>query len=306
MKVAAAYDTVYLTNFPERARTIAPFIDKQRPAIIGLQEVSLIQRYLPDQATLAEELDFLQILLSALKDRRLDYRLADSVNNTDVTVPRFAGVDANGNPIIDFVRLLDADAILVRGDVITTSTIKGCYQAALPVEGLGMVTRGYVSVAATVDTRTVRFVCTHLESFEELIRLPQAQELAQVFQNETLPMIVVGDFNTLTPGPDNPFNDATYQFMTQTAGYSDSWVYNLFGNQGSGFTSPHASDLRNPYPNLVERIDLILVRNFGKPAGRNTIGPVQAEVLGDELRERTPSGLWPSDHAGVVARFLLK
>jgi hypothetical protein len=34
---------------------------------------------------------------------------------------------------------------------------------------------------------------------------------------------------------------------------------------------------------------------------------VKATVIGDELQDRTESGLWPSDHAGVVAKiqFLL-
>jgi hypothetical protein len=33
---------------------------------------------------------------------------------------------------------------------------------------------------------------------------------------------------------------------------------------------------------------------------------IVATVVGDKLRDRTPSGLWPSDHAGVVARFHLQ
>jgi hypothetical protein len=32
---------------------------------------------------------------------------------------------------------------------------------------------------------------------------------------------------------------------------------------------------------------------------------VAAEVLGEELEDRTPAGLWPSDHAGVVATLHL-
>jgi hypothetical protein len=32
---------------------------------------------------------------------------------------------------------------------------------------------------------------------------------------------------------------------------------------------------------------------------------VAAEVLGEELDDRTPTGLWPSDHAGVVATLHL-
>ncbi|MFE2094377.1 hypothetical protein [Streptomyces sp. NPDC057582] len=30
---------------------------------------------------------------------------------------------------------------------------------------------------------------------------------------------------------------------------------------------------------------------------------VFADVIGDKLRDRTPTGLWPSDHAGLVVRL---
>jgi hypothetical protein len=29
-------------------------------------------------------------------------------------------------------------------------------------------------------------------------------------------------------------------------------------------------------------------------------------VVGDEVRDRAPNGLWPSDHAGVVTRLRLR
>jgi hypothetical protein len=41
------------------------------------------------------------------------------------------------------------------------------------------------------------------------------------------------------------------------------------------------------------RIDLILFRGFA--------GVDNMKVFGDLPSDRTPSGLWPSDHAGVVA-----
>jgi len=304
-KVAAAYEMFAQTSFHERARAIATQIGKERPDLIGLQEVSLIQRFVPNNGkmALAEQLDFLQILLNALQERGLDYRLADSVRNANVTVPRL--VEMSGStPVVDYVNLIDADAILVRGDVATWGTIKGRYQAALPVPApVFEVPRGYVSVAAMVGNKTYRFVATHLESFIEAVRLPQAQELCATFAWETLPLIIVGDFNTLDPTPPNPYADAIYQYMTIMAGFEDVWVHNLKRNKGAGYTSPFAADLMDPVPNLVERIDLILVRNYGPPAGQNLIGPVQAEVIGDNPKDRTPSGLWPSDHAGVVARL---
>ena len=309
MKVAAAYDTLQMTNFPERAVAIAKQVAKTKPHIIGLQEVSLIQRFStfpPDPASFVEQLDFLNILLNALAAEGLDYQLADSIQDANVYVPMFTGIDPQGNPILHTVRLLDADAILVRGDVEFSNVIKDNYIARLNIPAFGIsIPRGYVSIEATVNQKTYRFINTHLEAFSELIRLPQAQELAASFTSETLPIILVGDFNTFDPTPPTPYNDATYQFLTLEAGYEDTWDYNLYGNQGDGFTSPQASGLMNPLPNLYQRIDLIFARNYGGPAGNNEIGPVQAEVIGDELQDRTPSGLWPSDHAGVVAKLHL-
>jgi endonuclease/exonuclease/phosphatase family metal-dependent hydrolase len=304
VKVAAAYDTLFLTNFPERAQAIAKLIKRHRPHFIGLQEVTLIQRF--DQippTTLYEEINFLEILMNALAAQGVHYQFADSIQNADVTLPRLAGFDPGGNPIIDFIRVVDADAILVRGDVPFHSPFKGAYQAQLPVNspaGTFYIPRGFVSVVATVNQKSYRFVDTHLEPFSELVRLFQAQELCAVFAGETLPTIMVGDFNTLDPTQPHPLSDSTYKFMTKTCGYTDTWLYNLKGNEGEGYTSPFSAALRDPFPNLYQRIDLIFAKNFADP-----IGPVKAEVIGDRFKDRTPSGLWPSDHAGVVAKLHL-
>jgi len=156
-------------------------------------------------------------------------------------------------------------------------------------------------VEAIVGKRSYRFINTHLEAFTELVRYPQAQELTAVFSGETLPTIMVGDFNTLDPTPPNPFNDATYQHITAIAGFEDSWVHNNLTFQGEGYTSPFSADLRDPFPDLYQRLDIIFAKNFAYP-----IGPVQAVVIGTRFKDRTPSGLWPSDHAGVFAKLHLR
>jgi endonuclease/exonuclease/phosphatase family metal-dependent hydrolase len=143
----------------------------------------------------------------------------------------------------------------------------------------------------------------HLEAFAEPFRFAQAQELVATFANETLPVVMLGDFNTNNPSPPSPYNDATYQFMTQTAGYYDTWEYNLFGNQNDGMTYGHASNLLNPLADLYARIDFVFVGNTAQGTGQHPIGPVYAEIIGDEQSDRTPSGLWPSDHAGIIARL---
>jgi hypothetical protein len=39
-----------------------------------------------------------------------------------------------------------------------------------------------------------------------------------------------------------------------------------------------------------------------QPRGVEAVG---AEGIGEDLEDRTPTGLWPSDHAGVVATLHL-
>ena len=48
-------------------------------------------------------------------------------------------------------------------------------------------------------------------------------------------------------------------------------------------------------PNLTQRLDFVF--HDGSFVVEDT------DVVGDELADITPSGLWPSDHAGVVASF---
>jgi len=48
------------------------------------------------------------------------------------------------------------------------------------------------------------------------------------------------------------------------------------------------------------------VKNYGSPCGNHPIGPVKAEVIGIKQRDRTVSGLWPSDHAGIAAQLHLR
>jgi endonuclease/exonuclease/phosphatase family metal-dependent hydrolase len=49
----------------------------------------------------------------------------------------------------------------------------------------------------------------------------------------------------------------------------------------------------NPESLFDQRIDLVLIR--GAAHVRNV------DLVGEEEADRTASGLWPSDHAGVVA-----
>ena len=59
---------------------------------------------------------------------------------------------------------------------------------------------------------------------------------------------------------------------------------------------------------LDERIDFVLVRRWDDSSksvkGR---GRMKVEIVGEQQRDRTPTnGLWPADHAGLVAALNLQ
>jgi endonuclease/exonuclease/phosphatase family metal-dependent hydrolase len=113
------------------------------------------------------------------------------------------------------------------------------------------------------------------------------RELLQLAADTTtLPLVFGGDFNT-------HIDPLIYQTLinAQTR-LTDAWKL-LHPNQ-PGFTCCQDAKLLNPSSTLSLRIDLILSRDLA--------GVDNMKVFGDKPQtDRTPSGLWPSDHAGIVA-----
>ena len=288
-EVANMYNGVIASDFPSRAASIAKSIKASQPHIVGLQEVSLVRRQSPGDRIAggevpAEEvvLDFLQILMDALQAEGLSYQVAAKVENIDIEMPMFTD---NG---IDDARLTDSDVILARSDVIVSRVESARFTNALSIETLQLeVPRGYVAIDATVGGVTYRVVNTHLEAFGEPIRVAQAQELITLLQDETLPIILLGDFNTAAP-------DGTAYQMLLSAGYVDVWQMET---GVTGNTCCQAAGLGNMESGLSYRIDQVFVRNY------KFAGPVVTHTVGDKQGEMLPSGIWPSDHAGVVAHL---
>ena len=289
IEVANMYNNVVASDFPGRAAAIAKSIKTYQPHLIGLQEISLIRRQSPGDSLTnripdAEEiiLDYLQILMDALQAEGLNYQVAAQVENIDVEMPMFT--DAG---IVD-VRLTDLDVILARSDVEVSRATSVNYANALTIEMLGLeVLRGYAAVDATVAGITYRVVNTHLEAFTEENRVAQAQELVDILNDETLPVILLGDFNTRAP------EGAVYQILL-SAGYIDVWQMD---SAGTGKTCCQDDDILNEVSDLSVRIDQIFVRNLELPDS------ILTHTVGDMSSERLPSGLWPSDHAAVVAHL---
>lgn len=288
-EVAKMYNNVMASDFPGRARAIAKIIKAHQPHVIGLQEISLIRRqspgdFIPDNPTLAEEvvLDYLRILMEALQAEGLSYQIAAQVENIDVEMPMFTAAG-----IVD-VRLTDYDVILSRTDVEISNPMAVNYANVLTIDKLGLkVKRGYAAVDATVSGVTYHVVNTHLERFTEENRVAQTQELVDTLSDETMPIILLGDFNTRA-------TDGTGYQILLSAGYVDVWQMD---SEGTGNTCCQDDDILNEVSDLTVRIDQIFIRNMDLSL------PVLSFTVGDKPSDRLPSGLWPSDHAGVVAQF---
>jgi len=316
--VAEVYATVQQTNFYERAQALANEIWITRPHLIGLQEISMIYRQSPGDelnymfpgappATPAGEedvvYDFLEILLEALANKGMDYQAVAIGQNIDIEMPMATQVIDNQLAAYDDIRLVDFDVILARSDVdIIGDPLIVPYTYILqvpppPDDPEIIVPRGFVSVVAKIGSKTIRFVNTHLESPVEAepLRQAQAAELMGYMESETIPVVIVGDFNA--PAPLNP----TYQSIL-SAGYTDAWAVSPLNHFCEGLTFGHDANLLNPYADFYERIDFIFHRSN---QNHTAIKTGLVVVVGDEWFNRTPSGLWPSDHGGVVARLHL-
>jgi endonuclease/exonuclease/phosphatase family metal-dependent hydrolase len=298
---------VVQTNFPERAEALAAEIENADPDLVGLQEAALIRVQVPGdylfgnaEPAHAVLYDFLALLQNALAARGLAYEAAVVLENTDIEIPGLVNLAGVGFLWFD-VRLTDRDVILVRSGVGVSNVTARHYTdvAGFAVDGVGIfLPKGFAAIDATVDGRMYRFVNTHLE-VEELdggtIQGLQAQELIDELAWETLPVVLVGDFNS---APADPLPQP-YPALSQ-AGYTDLWQLRR-GSVEPGLTCCQAAELTNEYSTLSERIDFVFVRNDLGELPFSVIGQVEAEVTGDSPADRTPSGLWPSDHAGVAA-----
>jgi hypothetical protein len=292
------------TNFPERAGALAAEIAKQRPHLVGLQEAALWRIQSPSDfgATPATDVvyDFLALLVDSLAAHGQSYVVAAANATTDIELPVFVGLDGS-TPLFDDVRLTDRDAVLVRGDVAWSNAQSDKFDKYIDLLGSG-VYEGWASVDATIDGRTYRFVSAHLEFQEaEPIQVLQAQELIDLLEDETRPTILVGDFNSDASGLNPAKETASYGMLTD-AGFVDSW--NRSGYSTAGLTCCQDKDLLNPFGTFGERVDIIFTRNMPLQTPAGTLLSSR-QLVGDRPGDRTISGLWPSDHAGVVATFLV-
>jgi endonuclease/exonuclease/phosphatase family metal-dependent hydrolase len=292
--VTASYHQVE-SEFPKRKEAIADEIARTHADLIGLQEVvtyevTPIAPPPPGAVASNVTIDFATELLAALDARGQHYVVASSVTNATAQLPGLV----NGTP--SEIRLTDHDMIFARDGVQTSNPQGHNYATNLSVTVLGQqvtFTRGWVSVDVQQGPSQFRFMSTHLETEDAPpIQVAQATELLgnAILGSSTLPTILVGDFNSRADDKTTP----THEMVLHT-GFSDAWATSRPNDPG--FTCCQAPDLTNPTSMLDQRIDYVFTR--GLP------GVVDAEVVGNDQNERNEVGLWPSDHASVVATLTL-
>jgi endonuclease/exonuclease/phosphatase family metal-dependent hydrolase len=300
--VSTFWAGVLSTNFPERAGALADEIADARPLLVGLQEVSLFRTGAADSffgnPTRAEhvEFDYLDILLARLDERGLHYAPVAVTQNADAELTGFV---APGD--LRDIRLTDRDVILARTDLPASELKLSNVQTAnfatnltVPVGTTGQVFRnlcGWGAVDVKVRGKTFRFISAHLQAespnpLVNAVQVAQARELLNGPAGAALPVVLVGDFNSRADGT----GTTTYNLLTG-AGLNDAWIATHSNELGNTFGND--PDLRNTTVNFTQRLDLVLYRG--------DIRAADADVVGDELGDRTSSGLWPSDHAGVTA-----
>ncbi len=281
--VGVTYQEVQASNIPERAVAIANEIAQDEPALVGLQEATQwLTGPLGSPPATTVVYDQLQSLLDALAQQGLHYAPVAISTNSDFEAPSTLGFD---------VRFIDRDVLLARTDLpdLTLANIQVHRFAHLAVVttvvGTITIPRGWISVDATIKGKTFRFLTTHLESTSSAVRAAQGNELLQGPANTSLPVVFSGDFNS-----DADSGDLTYLNLI-AAGFVDAWSVTNPGDPG--YTGP--LHLEDPYAASTPsvRIDLVLLLN--------KVSANDAQLVGNDPGDLTDSGLWPSDHAGVVA-----
>jgi endonuclease/exonuclease/phosphatase family metal-dependent hydrolase len=271
-------DQVLATDFASRARAIAAILVRERVDVVGLQEVARWSSAIAG-AEPAVWLDFLAELLTSLEEAGERYAAhACTANFHGAAVVDDAELSVRGHNVI-LVR--ESSAVRVIDEQV------GGFSEALRIptgtpEVVFEIARSWSSVRVEVGGRELLVVNTHNEAWDETIRDAQRDELVAALAHQPGAVVVVGDFNA-EPGR-----------VGMPPEYADAWA--VAGGGGDGMTSGAPADLRGGQSQLGTRIDYVWARGARVR---------DCWVVGADPRDRTPSGLWPSDHAGVVAEVAL-
>jgi hypothetical protein len=301
----ADYQTYLATRFPDRAKQMAAEIVRDRPALVGLQEIATWHRgaFDPEHpfalpAPVSE--DFTQELIAAIAADGMRYRVAS--RHDDNFTLAFPVLTPSGLMAVGMVEsgVILARADLPPGQLKLSNPRSGTFLARPPLipnpldpdppHGF-QFTNSWQSVDAKLRGKSFRFITTHLDALIPggVISGPQALELLAGPARTRLPVIVAGDMNSgLTSAP------AAYVAFT-AGGLSDSWV--AAGLGAPPLTCCHLAPddlLTDPNDAYTEDLDHIFTRG--------NLSVLDTHLVGGVVPTPPPTPfIWPSDHAGMVA-----
>jgi hypothetical protein len=291
---------VEASDVPARVAAFVDEIGRRQPHVVSLQEVL---RFVVLDAGFQPigGLDLLAEIEGQIAARGLPYETALVQAGTSSALP--LSFDPSIPGVGTWLSFTDRVVVLKRTDVTTLDSAQGQYAARFSLGPLDLV-RGWARL--TVDHGGVphHFVATHLETQSiPPVHAAQADELRTgVVGGLDGVTIIAGDLNSDAAAESGaPSWTPTYGDLV-AAGFTDVWATAPSAGHGSGLTcchDPNLGDGRTP----DERIDFVMVRSSeAVAAGREMHrGFFRAELFGDDPSDRTASGLWPSDHAGIVA-----
>jgi len=291
-----------------RALQLAMQIAEEAPHLVGLQEVTRYEFLNASGGVIGvmDYLDILQLYLNGLFAAGATPHTWTAIRH-DMTA--LGPIEIPG---LAFINFRDADAILVRNDVELLEEPTLVTYDAYEEYPFGPVTfpyyRGYLAVTARAEGHTVRFANTHLDvqRFEET-QLAQARQPIRELEESTVPVVLVGDFNSAANHDALEIEETGAYKMFRRAGYADLWLREP--HSVTGYTCCQGPDLTNEVPSLSQRLDLILLRYGNAGFGGQSEMMIVGEEAGDRITVTDPNPmvgtvtLWPSDHAGVVATF---
>lgn len=285
-RAARVHEQVLATSFPDRARAIAALLVRERVDVVGVQEAARWSRTVEGAGGGEQEevwLDHLDLLVAALEAAGAAYDV-HAVARSFRGGARVAGGERMSVEGRNAVLVRRGSGVAVRAERTGGFTETLAVPTAVP--GLVLhVEPGWGWVDAEVSGRPFRFVNTHTEAWDAAVRGAQRDELLAAVGDPGCPVVLVGDLN------------ATPDVLGMPPAYVDAWTAAGAGaGDGSGgATCIQDPGLRNEPGGLTRRIDYVLVRDA------DVVG---CRVVGDRPEDRV-AGLWPSDHAGVVADLTL-
>lgn len=325
------WDQVASTDFGARVDLLAKEAADHHPDVIGLQEATVWECRANAWSRAVPVFDFTTQFLAATAAAGVEYRIAEhngvQANNPGYSIPSIPGLTTVRDPHT-FQPLFGkdsadcgfviGDALLVRADLADqvlaagTSDFENRY-AVVPV--VFTIDRGYAWADLNIAGTTVRAVTAHLESLWDTGVVPpsaaQAKQLVADLAPTTVPLIVIGDFNSdpRDPRPEGAPNgggqplssdacQAQPESPTATTAHADCSAYWTMIASGYADAGPDSlaavnwtwgseGDLAGPDPErlkvaldggneygFTDRLDYVFTRNAAKAES--------AEVIGDQ------------------------